>query len=131
MVLAERPCSPSSSRTTLEPCRGARWDLMNSNTSAVLTSAGSFATSVKNTLRSYATASRVFGRARAATKGKYSSSTEWPKLTNANWVSVIERDKQRKAHMQGNPFQGDRASWPGDQPKWWITHISSSGATAT
>ena len=34
------------------PRRGARWDLMNPNTSAVLTSAGCFTTSVKKTLRS-------------------------------------------------------------------------------
>ena len=41
MVRADRPASPSSSRTTPRPRRGARWDLMNPNTSAVLTSAGS------------------------------------------------------------------------------------------
>jgi hypothetical protein len=43
---------------------------MNASTSAVVTSAGAFLTTAKNTFRSYAAASSVFVRDRAATNSK-------------------------------------------------------------
>jgi hypothetical protein len=70
IVLAERPAAPSSIRTTRAPRRGARWAVMNSSTSALVTSAGSFSITEKNTFRSNALASTVFGRARAATSAR-------------------------------------------------------------
>ena len=72
-VRADKPASPSARRTTL-PRRGARWNAMNAITSAVLTSAGSASVNSKNTFKSNPVAKTVFGRARAATNLKYSSS---------------------------------------------------------
>jgi len=43
---------------------------MKANTSGVVTWAGSFVTTEKNTLRSNATASQVFGRAREPTNAR-------------------------------------------------------------
>ena len=70
IVRADRPASPSSIRTTFAPRRGWRCAAMNDNTSAPVTSSGTLATCVKNTFRSNAVASNVFGRARAATISK-------------------------------------------------------------
>jgi hypothetical protein len=67
IVRADNPASPSSIRTTPTPRRGCRWDRMNDTTSASVTSAGSLPTTLKNTFRSNALASTVFGRQRAAT----------------------------------------------------------------
>jgi hypothetical protein len=47
-----RPASPSSSRTTRSPRRGARWADKKANTSAVVTTAGSLPTTSKNTFKS-------------------------------------------------------------------------------
>jgi di/tricarboxylate transporter len=70
IVRAASPASPSASRTTPAPRRGARCAVMKASTSAVVTSAGSLATTPKNTFRSKAVASSVFGRARAATRSR-------------------------------------------------------------
>ena len=70
IVRADNPASPSSRRTTLAPCRGARWDEMKSKTSAVVTSAGSLATTEKNTFKSNAVASNVLCRARTPTNSR-------------------------------------------------------------
>ena len=67
IVRADSPASPSSIRTTSAPRRGWRCAAMNANTSASAMSSGSLATCEKNTFRSNAVASTVFGRARAAT----------------------------------------------------------------
>ena len=67
IVRADRPASPSSILTTLAPWRGARWALMKVKTSAVTTSVGSLATTVKKTFKSNAMANTVFHRARAVT----------------------------------------------------------------
>src|SRR6476661_7905820 len=67
IVRADKPASPSWIRTTSAPRLGCRWAAMNDNTSAPVTSSGTLATCVKNTFRSNAVASTVFGRARAAT----------------------------------------------------------------
>jgi hypothetical protein len=64
IVRDDNPDSPSTSRTTLESpvdiCL-----VINPNTSAVVTSTGSFGIRVKNTFRSNPAASTVFGRHRA------------------------------------------------------------------
>ena len=70
MVRADRPASPSSMRTTVAPRRGSRCASMNASTSAPPISAGSLSTTEKNTFRSNAVASTVFGRARAATMSR-------------------------------------------------------------
>jgi hypothetical protein len=70
IVRAARLDSPSSSRTTPGPRRGLRWSLMKASTSAVVTSTGSLATTPKNTFKSQAAASSVFGLARAATSSR-------------------------------------------------------------
>jgi hypothetical protein len=65
IVRDDRPDSPSDRRTTVgSPV--ARCAVMNPNTSAVVTSTGSFATVVKNTFKSNPAANTVFGRHRAA-----------------------------------------------------------------
>ena len=52
IVRAARPASPSSSRTTRSPRRGARCADKKANTSAALTTAGSLPTTSKNTFKS-------------------------------------------------------------------------------
>ena len=69
IVLADRPASPSSNRTTF-PRRGVRCCAKNPNTSAVVTSAGSLPTTTKNTFKSYAVASHVFLAPRAPTNSR-------------------------------------------------------------
>jgi hypothetical protein len=70
MVRADSPASPSSIRTTVAPRRGRRCIWMNASTSASRTSSGCLPTTEKNTFRSNALASTVFGRARAATMSR-------------------------------------------------------------
>ncbi len=70
MVRADSPASPSSMRTTVAPRRGCRCEAMNTNTSDSVTSTGVLPTTEKNTFRSNAVASTVFGRARAATMSR-------------------------------------------------------------
>ena len=65
IVRADSPDSPSANRMTL-PSPTARWAVMNSNTSAVVTSVGSFGNRLKNTFRSNPAARTVFGRHLAA-----------------------------------------------------------------
>src|SRR5438270_430049 len=52
MVRADSPDSPSTNRMTLAPSRGRRCWAMKASTSAVVTSAGSLSTTVKNARRS-------------------------------------------------------------------------------
>ena len=70
MLRAAKPASPSSRRTTVSPWRGVRCAAKNENTSAVVTSAGPLATTVKKILKSEAIASQVLVRARTPTKAR-------------------------------------------------------------
>jgi hypothetical protein len=67
IVRADKPASPSASRTTLPSPRGRRWAAMNSSTSLGVTSTGPLSTTEKNTPRSDRVAATVLGRQRAAT----------------------------------------------------------------
>jgi hypothetical protein len=77
-VLADSPASPSSKRTTAAPRRGARCAFKNASTSRLDTADGSFRTIVKNTFKSNAVANTVFGRARAPTNRRKSSTSGCP-----------------------------------------------------
>jgi hypothetical protein len=68
-VLVATPPASTLRSTPARTCavlRPVRWAVMNANTSAGTTASGSLATTVKNTFRSYAAASTVFGRHRPA-----------------------------------------------------------------
>ena len=69
IVLEDNPDSPSVSRTTFGS-PADRCAVINANTSAVVTSTGSFSIRVKKTLRSKPAANTVFGRHRAATNSR-------------------------------------------------------------
>jgi hypothetical protein len=71
IVAADKPAEPSTNRTTFSaPTRGPRCCDTNAITSRAVTSTGSFATTVKNTFKSWAYALTVFGRTRAPTNSK-------------------------------------------------------------
>ena len=53
---------------------------MNASTSTGATSSGGLPTAVKNTLKSYAAASTVFGRHRPARNSRYVSASSTPNL---------------------------------------------------
>jgi hypothetical protein len=60
----------SSTARMLRPSPPARCELMNASTSLLVTAAGALPTTVKNTFKSNATASTVFGRQRADTNSR-------------------------------------------------------------
>ena len=67
----DRPRRDPDSRSACGPPTDRLADAArNSNTSAATTSAGSFATTMKNVFRSKATARNMFGRARPATDSR-------------------------------------------------------------
>ena len=65
IVRADNPDSPSTNRITFGS-PADRCAVTNANTSAVVTPAGSFPTTVKKTFKSNPAANTVFGRHRAA-----------------------------------------------------------------
>ena len=64
------PSASSTARTGTADAPPQRWAVMNPSTSAAVTSAGALPTTPKNTFRSNAVASTVFGRHRAATNSR-------------------------------------------------------------
>ena len=80
---------------------------MNSNTSAVVTSAGSFPTTEKNTFRSNAVANNVFGRVRMATNSSgprpdaQAGYRDPPRKNEPSSASTPpDRSSQRPAHRR-------------------------------
>jgi len=70
-VRADTAPSPSSTTTTgTAVAPPQRWAVMKPSTSAAVTFAGALPTTAKNTFRSNAAASTVFGRHRAATNSR-------------------------------------------------------------
>jgi len=69
-VDSANPAEPSPRFTTVPSAPWVRCARTNATTSAARTSAGSLATTVKNTFKSYATANVEFSRNRAATDAK-------------------------------------------------------------
>jgi hypothetical protein len=86
---------------------------MNASTSAVVTASGGLPAAVKNTFKSYATASTVFSRHRPARNSKYSSVSGSPSRAITFPAASRERVNATKAGMQASISTNDRpASLP-------------------
>src|SRR5487761_1567829 len=80
---------------------------MKASTSAVLTSAGSFPANAKNTFKSNAAASTVFGLHRAATNRRYSSTSSFPSRTSTPVSPRARRSRHgTQSDMQDPPVPG-------------------------
>ncbi len=100
-VAADTPASsPPRSTGCSAPCspaRPVRWAVMNASTSAGPTSSGGLPTTEKNTLKSYAAASTVFGRHRPPRNSRYTSASGTPTPTTSPPKRSSERTTQRSA----------------------------------
>ena len=97
------PPSPAScSGFTVAPVCCA---VTNANTSAAVTCPGGLPTTAKNTLRSYAAASTVFGRERTAKNSRYTSSCGPPSRTIRSPAAFRERCGHGSTQVMRAPFQ--------------------------
>src|SRR4051794_31134778 len=95
---------------------------MNASTSAATTRRGALPTTVKNTFRSYATATTVFGRDCTARNSRYASSTATPNRTTRSPAVFRDRCRRRAPHDIQEPlcptYQHQHAEGDGGLPAY-------------